>query len=78
MAHKTTTELPDDVWEDIQKRRFRNEGGVKDLIVRAYRAHFMRTQDGAEGSRAEAETHSSGDSPPPAEAPDTAGPEVRE
>lgn len=77
MAHKTTIDLPDDVWEDIQKRHFRNEGGVKDLITRAYRAHFMRTQDGAGSSRAEAGTHSSGESPPPAEAPVTAGPEAK-
>lgn len=41
MSHKTTLELPDEIWEDIQKRKFRNEGGVRDLMVRAYRVHYQ-------------------------------------
>lgn len=46
MVRKTTVELPEDIWEDIQKRKFRNEGSVKDLLVRAYRAHFNLPQKG--------------------------------
>ncbi len=33
-------DLPDDVWEDMSKRKFRNEGSFKDLISRAYRTAY--------------------------------------
>ncbi len=40
MAHRITMDLPDDVWEDMSKRKFRNEGSFKDLISRAYRTAY--------------------------------------
>ena len=42
--HTTSIDFPDDVWEDIQKRKFRSEGSVKDLIIRSYRKTFMEVE----------------------------------
>lgn len=40
MSHKTTIELPDDVWADMEKRKTNHEGSYQDLLVRAYKAYY--------------------------------------
>lgn len=60
---RTSIDIPQDIWQDLQLRKFRGEGSNKGLLLYAYRMHFKLPIQEKKGEPNE-ETKPVGELPP--------------